>query len=478
MLPRSLVCSVILLAAGSAYGDPEAPKGPEGPEGPKGPEGPEGDVALVPPPASEPVATTPEPAIDAGELAKAPVADQASGVSVPRPYRRHPIANTLLAIPRTIVLIVLTGPRYGASRLDNYLESRSPNAFGRDVHQSWRFGFTADWETMLGPSVGLRIGRELGADAVVDVYGGLFGARGQSGGVRVATGPFTAANLEPALTFDAGRSLDRVFAGVGDVSRTGRDPYGRGPRVGYEERRIAVGATVPASIGPLRAALTGRYEDTTTDGGGMALADAYDGSLLVGLDERDRAGTGEVSVAFDARKRRFRWIRAASPSSGFYARGTLAYTSGEASRTGNYKTGRASLEARQLFDLFNGDRVLSIGVYGEGISADADALPFERLAALGGMQRLRAFARDEFRDRSSSYADIQYEWALGSDSRGYIFVEGGSVQPSPTDLALSRVHLGYGIGMRYLKGAATSARFQIAGSDDGDIGFYLQLGAL
>ncbi|CAN5802105.1 hypothetical protein BH11MYX3_BH11MYX3_03010 [soil metagenome] len=451
MLPRSLAVSALLLAAGAAHGEPT-----------------DDAVALVPPTALEPAATTtPGPGPD--ELANAPAADEASGIAVPRPYHDHWIANTLLAIPRTIVLVVLTGPRYGASRLDDYLEARSPNAFGRDVHQSWRFGFTADWETVLGPSVGLRLGRELGETAVVDVYGGLFGARGQSGGLRIATGPFTGVNLEPALTFDAGRSLDRVFAGVGD---------GQGPRVGYEERRITVGATLPATVGALRAAVSGRYEDTTTDDGDTAFAAAYDTSMLAGIDERDRAGTGEVSVAFDARKRRFRWIRPASPSSGFYARGAFAYTKGEASRTGTYTTARGTLEARQLFDLFNGDRVLSIGVFGEAISAKADAVPFERLPALGGMARLRAFARDEFRDRSSSYADVMYEWALGDDSRGYLFVEGGSVQPRPTDLALSRMHLGYGIGMRYLKGAATSARFQIAGSDDGDIGFYLQLGAL
>ncbi len=461
MLPRCLVIPALLIAVSSAHADPI-----------------EGPVALVPPTAPEPAAPTPDPAPGADELAKAPPADQASGVAVARPYRRHPIANMLLAIPRTVVLFVLTGPRYGASRVDSYLESRSPNAFGRDVHQSWRFGFTADWETMLGPSLGLRVGRELGAKAVVDVYGGLFGARGQSGGLRVSAGPFTDASLEPALTFDAGRSLDRVFAGVGDEPQTGRDPYGHGRRVGFEERRIAIGATVPATVGPVKAAVTGRYEDIATDAGSAAFADAYDGSLLVGLDERDRAVTGEVSVAFDARKRRFRWIRPASPSSGFYARGALAYTRGEASRTGKFSTGRASLEARQLFDLFNGDRVLSIGVFTDAISADADAVPFERLPALGGQQRLRAFARDQYRDRNATYGDLQYEWALGNDSRGYLFVEGGSVQPSPTDLAVSRIHLGYGVGIRTLSDAATSARFQIAGSDDGDIGFYLQLGAL
>ncbi|MEJ7602237.1 MAG: hypothetical protein WKG01_30350 [Kofleriaceae bacterium] len=136
------------------------------------------------------------------------------------------------------------------------------------------------------------------------------------------------------------------------------------------------------------------------------------------------------------------------------------------------------LEARRLLDLFHGDRVLSIGVIGETVTADAAELPFDRLPSLGGQHRLRALARDELRDRTSTFADIQYEWALGAMTRAYLFVETGAVHPSPRDLALSRLHHGYGGGVRLLDDQAHWLRLQLAGSTAGELGFFIQLGAL
>nr|MBA3452807.1 hypothetical protein [Deltaproteobacteria bacterium] len=72
----------------------------------------------------------------------------------------------------------------------------------------------------------------------------------------------------------------------------------------------------------------------------------------------------------------------------------------------------------------------------------------------------------------------QYEWALGADSRAYVFVESGAVAADPSAFETSDLHLGYGGGLRFLTGDATSLRAQIAGSADGHVGFYLQLGAL
>ncbi|MDQ3369908.1 MAG: hypothetical protein M3680_31200, partial [Myxococcota bacterium] len=96
----------------------------------------------------------------------------------------------------------------------------------------------------------------------------------------------------------------------------------------------------------------------------------------------------------------------------------------------------------------------------------------------GGPHRLRALARDELRDRSSAFGEVEYEWALGGSSRAYLFVETGAVQPDLAALAASQLHVGYGGGLRLLRGAATSLRLQLAGSAAGDLGCYLQLGAL
>lgn len=415
----------------------------------------------------------------ADALAAAPPADQASGISIAPPRKSHAFANALLAIPRTIVLVALMGPRYAAGEVDDYLEDRSPNAFGRDVESTWRFGATGDWETELGPSLGVRVGYRFAARTTADAYVGLFGARGQSGGLRATLGRHTAARIEPVITLDAGRELARVFAGVGEIAGAARDPYARGPRADYDERLVAASAGAAATLGPIRIEGRGVVDWIEAgDDGDDPVSEQYAAGALVGFGEAQRATTGELAVVYDRRRAGHPWIPAGAPSTGLYVRGAVAYTAGEAERSGAFSTGRATLEARRLFDLFHGDRVLGIGVRVEAVSARADELPFDRLPALGGRDWLRAFARDEFRDRSAAAADLTYEWPLLETSRAYVFVETGSVQGALDELAASRLHVGYGGGVRFVSGAATALRLQIAGSDDGDLGFFLQLGAL
>jgi hypothetical protein len=408
----------------------------------------------------------------ADQLAAAPPADQASGIAVQSPENDHAVVNTALILPRTVVLVLLAGPRLAAAEIDDYLESRSPDAFGRTVkHSGWRSGVVADWETSLGPSVGLRVGRSFAHATAVDVYGGFFGARGQSGGVRAQLGEYTDLNLQPLVTFDAGRQLARVFSGI-DM---------QGPRTHYLERRFEARSALESRLGLFRITATAGVSRISTydeDSDDDPVAASYDPMMITGFAETQRAATGELSIAYDDRRRSYNFIHKGAWSTGWLVRAAGSYSRGDASRTGNFATGRGTLEAHRLFDLFHGDRVLTIGARTEAITANADAVPFEMLPALGGADRLRALARDELRGRSATFADIQYEWALGADTRAYLFVEAGGVARRPTALESEDLHVGYGGGLRLLNGSATSLRAQLAGSDDGDLGFFLQLGAL
>ncbi|MDQ3337729.1 MAG: hypothetical protein M4D80_21420 [Myxococcota bacterium] len=386
-----------------------------------------------------------------------PPADQASGVAVAAPRKDHGFANTLLAVPRAIVLFLLEGPRYAASELDDYLENRSPNAFGRDAKQaSWRLGATVEWQTELGTSVALRIGYQLASATTIDAYGGLFGPRGQSGGLHANLGRYTAARIKPSLSFDAGRDLTRAFAGVGE----------HGPRATYDQQGFTVGAGLAAHAGPVRFGARGTYDSTRAADPSADFA-AY--PMLVGFDEDQRASTGELSVTLDLRSRRTRWIQRSAPSSGFYLRAAGGYTAGTASRSGDFTLGRAAVEARQLFDLFHGDRVLSIGARYEAITANAMDVPFERVPTLGGRDTMRAYAMGELRDRDVAAFDIQYEWPVSVDLRSYVFIEAGHA---------ADWHGGYGGGIRYLTSSGTGARLQLAGSESGDLGAFVQFGAL
>jgi hypothetical protein len=407
-------------------------------------------------PGHELVVDTPAP--DAEKLAAAPPADKASGVAIAHPRQSHRFANTLLALPRMTVLLLLEGPRYAAGEVDDYLESRSPNAFGRDVaKRSWRFGATLEWQTALGTSLAARIGRELADHTALDAYVGMFGPRGQSGGLNAILGRYTVARIEPTLSFDAGRDLTRAFAGIGE----------HGPRGTYDQRGYTAAAGVAAHAGPVRFGVRGSYDDTHA--GDPSSDFAYDPMMLFGFDEDTRATTGELSVTLDMRRRAYRHIVRSSPSSGPYVRGAVAYTAGETSRSGDFTTARGTLEARYLFDLFAGNRVLSIGAGIEAITADAMEVPFDRLPTLGGRDHLRAFAMGELRDRDAGYADIQYDWPVGNSMRGFVFAEVGHT---------AAWHGAYGGGIRYHTQSAIAARVQLAGSDDGDLGMFFQLGAL
>ena len=409
-------------------------------------------------------------------LAAAPSADHASGVEVAPAEPDHPVARTLLAIPREVVVTALTGPRYIALGVDDYLASRSPNAFGRDTSSNWRFGAVADWETAIGPSLAVRVGYAPAAATAIDVYGGLFGARGQSGGAVAQLGSYTSAALVPTVTVDAGQDLARVFGGIGESG----GPFARrSQRATYDERVVAATAAIATRVGPVRIVpRVGVDARHAIAGGGDPIAAVYAGTTIAGVAEVEHAASGELALAYDTRHPSHDWIPAAAPSTGTYARAAVAYVRGTADRSGAFATGRVTLEVRRLFDLFRGDRVLTIAVRGDAVTAAADALPFDRLPALGGPDRLRAFARDELRDRDTAYADVEYAWALGGESRAFVFVESGAVEPGLGHLTAARPHLDYGGGIRLLTATATSLTLQVAASDANDVGFFVQLGAL
>ncbi len=437
------------------------------------------DVPSVPAEIAEPAADLAEPVPIADRLAAAPPGDRASGVIVDPPRPRHRVANTLLAVPRVVALFLLEGPRHAAIRLDRHRESQSPSYGGRDLTKQggWRFGAVVDWETTLGASIGLRVGHSFG-EASVDAHGGLFGPRGQSGGLRATLGRFTEIDVEPVLTLDVGRSLTRAFAGIGDAPSVALDPYGRGPRATYDTRMFETSAGFGARTGALKLQVRGIGDVVRSDDGDGTFIEAYDGRALVGFDETQRAGTGELAVSYDTRRTSYRFNKRGAPSTGLYVRGAYAYTAGTASRTGDFATSRGTLEARRLFDLFHGDRVLSIGASVEAVTAAATELPFDRLPGLGGSDRMRAFARDELRDRTTTHADVEYAWPLDSRSTGFLFVETGAVHPGVRELAASRFRAGYGGGIKFVGAAGAWARIQIAGSDTGDVGGFVTLGAL
>lgn len=384
----------------------------------------------------------------------APLPDEASGIEVAVPERKHRVVNTMLALPRLVAHVILRGPRYAAAGVDSYLENKSPDVGGRATatKQHWRFGAEVVGENELGLSLAVRIGYRASEHATVDVYGGLMGVRGESGGARLVLGDFTDLHLQPSISADAGRDLERLY-GVG--SATSRDDH-------YEAKEVGITPALTSVLGRFQIRAAARYDRTDNDP--IVTLDP----MPAGIGEVERVTTGELAVTYDGRRRTHPWVNEATYSTGFYVRAAAAYIHGDATRSGGFSTGRGSLEVKRLFDLFRGDRVLTISLRGEAVTDDT--VPFDRMPTLGGRDRMRAFARDELRAARLGFAELQYEWALGLDSRGYVFTEAGGDSDD--------IHVDGGIGLRLLTGGSTSLRMQVATSAEGDVGFYLQLGAL
>jgi hypothetical protein len=307
----------------------------------------------------------------------------------------------------------------------------------------------------------LRVGRKFARATAIDGYAGFLGARGQSGGLRAALGNYTRANLRPVITFDSGRDMDRAFAGLGAPAAV----------VVYDQTMLAGAAAMGAYSGYYSITARGAYDRSYNRDSSGRVVTVYN-PMLAGYDETVRATTTDVTVGYDSRRTSHPWNPLGAPSTGFLFRTTAGYTTGDANRSGSFKYWRASVEIRKLIDLFHGDRVLSFG--GQFETLDTDSLPFDRLPAIGGRDRLRAFVRDQFRGIRTAMLDTQYEWPLTGSSRGFLFYQIGGANLD----AFSTVHMSYGGGIRFLSGSSTAARFQLAGSDTGDVGFFLQLGAL
>ncbi|MEJ7602236.1 MAG: hypothetical protein WKG01_30345 [Kofleriaceae bacterium] len=273
-----------------------------------------------------------EPEVSPSALASAPASDAASGVAIEAPRNTHPISNALLSVPRVLVLAVWTGPRLLAGELDDYLDSLGPNVAGKGTTQRWRFGVAFDMETTIGASFGIRAGYRIADHVAVDVVGGLFGARGQSGHAKIQLGRYTTANLAPVVELATGRDMGRVFAGVGEQAGDPRDPYRRGPRTEYDERRFAGDASLAAHRGPVELTAHGRVEATKTeDDDDHPVREAYDPEALVGFEDRQRAGTIELALSYDSRHPAS-LIPSSAPSTGWLFRGLAAYTRGDTSR--------------------------------------------------------------------------------------------------------------------------------------------------
>lgn len=478
----AFLASVALAPRAFAQSRP-APDGETKPEAPPGQTTPAGD-------ATSPRTSGEEAAVpDEAALAAAPPADRASGHLLEHERGEsvlRSVARAVLWTPRQLLELGLWVPDRIFGRVDDYLESRGPNTYNRGGEGSrWSGGALLAWEAPFGPSVGARIGYSFGPRLSADLGALAFGRHGYTGRLGWTFDPRADGPVRIELASEYGHDREVAFAGIGDHALDGAaggadlDPFAAGsvPETILDDRALSVRLGVPVELGLLRLRPSGSFErhDVAPDDEDSF---AYDRAALVGFEEPFSLGHARLDATFDARVAPYPWIPRSAPAAGWRARASIGYTFGSSQGDGDFRFARYLASVERLFDVFGGTHVIILSARIEGITADSREVPLLLLPSLGGPDGLRAFSRGRFRDETATSAELSYEWAVGLNARASLFAEAGGVHDGIDSIDAEPIHLSAGASFRFVYDDGTGTRAVIAGSETGEMSFFILLSAL
>jgi hypothetical protein len=272
------------------------------------------------------------------------------------------------------------------------------------------------------------------------------------------------------------RAWDRSnFFGIGNANQSAPMPGLQAldeavhTRFAQDVSHVELTSSTPLA-GPVALILLGAFTHRrfSTDAqldGFQPILNVYDEMALVGFAHGADNFYGEAALSIDSRSVANRYISQASPSSGWYGRAGAGFTQGVHGDPSHYF--RYTADLRRYIDLYNGDRVLVMRGYLEGVTAATDAIPFTDLPRLGGTELLRGFAHDRFRDRVAAVGSLEYDFPLQGWVGAYTFVDAGRVAHDLGSLDPNALHVGWGGGLQFHTHDAFLFRVQAAHSTDG-----------
>ena len=117
------------------------------------------------------------------------------------------------------------------------------------------------------------------------------------------------------------------------------------------------------------------------------------------------------------------------------------------------------------------EQILAFQLFGEAVGGD---VPFFRLPALGGEERMRGVLRGRYRDRASFVAQTEFRTSLYWKLGGVLFASVGEVAASPGRFALRGLRHSAGIGVRFTIDEREKLKLRLDyGVGPGTDGFYL-----
>ena len=238
-----------------------------------------------------------------------------------------------------------------------------------------------------------------------------------------------------------------------------------GQDVSHAELTSSTPIVGPLSVDVLGAYTLRRYNNDAELDGYQPILNVYDEMSLVGFQRGANNFYGEAALSIDTRSEVDRYVSHVAPSSGWYGRIGAGLTQGVDGDPSHYL--RYTADVRRYIDLYNGDRVLVVRGYLEGVTAATDEIPFSDLPRIGGPELLRGFERDRFRDRVAAVGTVEYDFPLQGWISAYTFVDAGRVAHDIGALDPNALHVGWGGGLEVHTPDAFLLRMQAAHSEDG-----------
>ena len=240
--------------------------------------------------------------------------------------------------------------------------------------------------------------------------------------------------IENAVRFEVEPRL--LFQGYGDAPEqaagTGLDPRAAAIETRFRQTRVlnllrlGIALGHPGRLVKLGATgiLNYRNFNSSVDEGDPSIEEVYDTARLAGFDEGVRTGEINGNVVIDTRD------NPGATGSGVY----LDLFGGGVPRSGPYHYGHYGAELTTYWNLYRSTRVLVLRAVHEAVLGDEAEIPFSDLPRLGGPNRLRGYALDRFRDKTTAVASLEYHYPIHEVVAGSLFLDAGHAAAGYRDL--------------------------------------------
>ncbi len=435
----------------------------------------------------KPVPVEADNVMTAAEVTGAPVPGQESGRidEQPEDSTMRQVGRVALFVPRVLFGIVFAPVRGGVYLVDRYnLDERYRQIF-----------YTDGGELGLLPTLwydsdqGLQAGARLKWTPTDDTKLALFAG----GGRRSSQLAFEASTrvedrVELGLHAELWNRPRAAFYGIGNGDEVSGLPPEAAP-INPLVNDTAVETRFDKGLGRVSAAADVEIVDDVFARGVGMFADVevndpaederspdvvYDPDALLGSDGY-RVGYGELELRWDTRRGASLWEprslnTGGSLVSGFVGRSAIDGDNMLETASGYWRYGA---DLHHFVQIARGPQVIAMRLYGEGVSAQRDEIPFTELPMLGGSNLLRGYAFERFRDRVALQGSLEYQWDLSRYVFASLFTDVGRVYPSIEDITLAGMRWGFGVALEAYSRNSFQARVSLASSIDG--GFFVRL---